>query len=73
MGLFNPVVEWQMSNFDDYPGAIVSFETPIVGNLSDDNGDGIINGDDIPDVTSMQDMIVQNHVVMVCLMATQTV
>ena len=61
IGLFNPVVEWQMSNFDEYPGAIISFETPIVGNLSDDNGDGLINDDDIPDiVTSMQDMIIQN-------------
>ena len=61
IGLFNPVVEWQMSAFDEYEDAIISFETPIVGNLSDDNGDGLINDDDIPDiVTTMQDMIVQD-------------
>lgn len=47
---FEPVVEWQMSSFDEFPDAVNTLETPIVGNLTDDNGDGLINDDDIPDI-----------------------
>ena len=56
-GSFTPVVEWQwqsnpaLGGFDDIMSA------PAIGNLNDDNGDGRVNEDDIPDIvfTSFSD------------------
>ncbi|MDG1479103.1 MAG: PQQ-binding-like beta-propeller repeat protein [Myxococcota bacterium] len=44
VGSWNPVVEWS----NDTPGD--SYTTPIVGQLTDDNGDGVIDDTDQPDV-----------------------
>ena len=44
VGTFTPVIEWtQLSGQDAYT-------TPIVGQLTDDNGDGVIDDSDTPDV-----------------------
>lgn len=43
---FEPVVQWSFS----MPGAVSSVVTPLVANLTDDNGDGAIDLCDIPDV-----------------------
>lgn len=50
IGTFDPVVEWNWdgaSTLGDYRRAM---STPAVGNLTDDNGDGRIDENDIPDI-----------------------
>ncbi|HFE44161.1 MAG TPA: hypothetical protein ENJ18_01530, partial [Nannocystis exedens] len=49
VGTFNPVIEWHKGSFEMLPGA-ASASAPIVVQLSDDNMDGMINDDDMPDV-----------------------
>jgi hypothetical protein len=43
-GGFTPVIEWASTA----PGS--SYATPAVGSLTDDDGDGDVDGDDMPDV-----------------------
>jgi hypothetical protein len=43
-GTFTPVIEWSST----LPGA--SYASPVVGPLTDDDGDGDVDGDDMPDV-----------------------
>jgi hypothetical protein len=49
---FSPVVQWEWTAPPADPSAslIGSFSTPLVGNFTDDNGDGEIDLCDIPDV-----------------------
>ena len=49
-GGFSPVVEWQWSANASYPGYEQVMATPAVANLDDDDGDGLIDENDIPDV-----------------------
>lgn len=42
-GSFTPVVEWEIRGKNGYG-------PPTVGNITDDNGDGLVNGEDTPDV-----------------------
>jgi hypothetical protein len=44
IGTFTPNMEWAQ------PAPGDTYTTPAVGNLTDDNGDGLINADDVPDV-----------------------
>ena len=44
LGTFTPVLLWNNRE----PGHI--FTTPVVGNLTDDDGDGDIDSDDVPDI-----------------------
>lgn len=44
VGGWTPVIEWT----NPAPGN--TYTTPAIGNLTDDNGDGVINSQDIPDV-----------------------
>jgi hypothetical protein len=50
VGTFNPVVEWQWNTNAAFPGYDDIMSTPAVGNLNDDNGDGLVNEDDVPDI-----------------------
>lgn len=43
-GVFEPALEWTSTTPGD------AHTTPVVGNLNDDNGDGLIDDHDIPDV-----------------------
>ncbi len=52
VGTFTPVVEWQWASNDTYPGYDDIMSTPAAGNLTDDNGDGVIDQHDIPDVVT---------------------
>ena len=52
IGTFTPVVEWQWSSNDAYDGYDDIMSTPAVGNLTDDNGDGVIDEQDIPEVVT---------------------
>ena len=49
-GMFNPIVEWHKDTWAMGPAAKASYTTPVVVQVSDDNGDGKIDGDDMPDV-----------------------
>lgn len=49
-GLFEPTVEWQWSSNPDQPGFHQIMSTPMVANLTDDNGDGQIDDQDVPDI-----------------------
>ena len=44
IGTWTPVIKWTSSA----PGS--SYTTPVVGNLDDDNGDGLVDDQDIPEV-----------------------
>lgn len=49
-GSFRPAVEWQWSSNPLQPGYHQIMATPAIGNLTDDNGDGLVDADDIPDI-----------------------
>lgn len=49
-GEFDPTVEWQWSSHATFSGYHQIMATPSVGNLTDDDGDGVIDEDDIPEV-----------------------
>lgn len=53
IGSFTPVIEWQWQENPDDPGYDDIMATPAVAELTDDDGDGDIDGDDIPDVVFM--------------------
>ncbi|MFN7144976.1 MAG: FG-GAP repeat domain-containing protein, partial [Myxococcota bacterium] len=50
VGTFNPIVEWLWDTNPLVPGYEQVMATPVVGNLTDDDGDGDIDADDIPDI-----------------------
>ena len=49
-GTFTPVIEWNKKTWAQGPGSRSSVTAPIVVQLSDDDGDGAIGPDDMPDV-----------------------
>jgi len=50
IGTFNPVIEWQWTSNPVHPGYHQVMSAPALGNLDDDNLDGIIDARDIPDI-----------------------
>jgi hypothetical protein len=50
VGLFDPVVEWQWTDNLIHPTFDQIMATPVVANLTDDNGDGAIDAADTPDM-----------------------
>ena len=48
-------VEWEMSSFDESPEYDEMVTAPIVGQLTDDNGDGLLDEFDIPDIIATFD------------------
>jgi len=50
VGVFTPEIEWTKYEWVDTPGSRSSVTTPIVAQITDDNFDGVINNDDIPDI-----------------------
>jgi hypothetical protein len=50
IGSFSPVVEWAWTDNPVHPGYHQIMAQPVVGNLTDDNGDGAIDDNDTPDV-----------------------
>jgi hypothetical protein len=53
-GSFAPVVEWSIFDYDDFSDRTHTAMTPAVGQLTDDNGDGVIDASDVPDVVVVQ-------------------
>ena len=43
-------IKWQVTSPAGYPTYTNSYHSPMIGNLNDDNGDGVINEDDTPEV-----------------------
>ena len=50
VGLFQPTVEWTKKTWAVNPGSVHVGATPIVASMNDDNNDGAIDDDDIPDI-----------------------
>lgn len=50
VGSFDPVIEWQWDSNALNPGWDDIMASPSIGNLNDDDGDGDIDQDDIPDI-----------------------
>ncbi len=50
VGSFTPAVEWQWTGSPIKPTSNQVADTPAVGQLTDDNGDGVINSNDMPDI-----------------------
>ncbi|MBD3320849.1 MAG: hypothetical protein GF350_07125, partial [Chitinivibrionales bacterium] len=50
IGMFNPVLEWHWGGSEVESSANQVVCTPVVGQLTDDNGDGSIDENDIPDI-----------------------
>ena len=50
VGDFDPVQEWQWMDGGGYEAFNQVMMMPAVANLTDDNGDGLVNADDTPDV-----------------------
>ena len=49
-GTFTPVVEWEKSSWSVDSGSNNIMMMPAVGSLTDDNGDGVIDSEDTPDI-----------------------
>ena len=49
-GTFTPIIEWRKSTWSSGASDIQIMSTPIVTQLSDDDGDGDIDNDDTPDI-----------------------
>ena len=50
IGTFTPVVEWNWTTNSDHAGYDHVMSAPVAGQLDDDDGDGDIDEDDIPDI-----------------------
>jgi hypothetical protein len=61
VGGFEPVVEWTYSAFDDFADWTVVHATPVVGQLTDDDGDGDVDSNDIPDVAVLMEENAGDH------------
>jgi PKD repeat protein len=49
VGSFDPVLEWEWTGSTINPSSNQVMCAPVVANLTDDNGDGIVNQSDVPD------------------------
>ena len=47
---YTPVIEWVMEEFDEFPLITTAVTIPVVGQFTDDNTDGIVDSNDIPDM-----------------------
>jgi hypothetical protein len=54
-GSIDAVVEWQVDSFVEFWEYDEILMVPVVGQLTDDNGDGEIDADDVPDIVVLTD------------------
>ncbi|MFT5686558.1 MAG: hypothetical protein ACI8RZ_007514, partial [Myxococcota bacterium] len=54
-GPLDAVIEWQLLKFANYREYSQAVMSPMVGQLTDDNGDGVINYADVPDIVLITD------------------
>ena len=50
VGSFDPVIEWQQTENPAFPSYTQIMSTQAIANLTDDNGDGAIDENDVPDI-----------------------
>ncbi|MCB9758625.1 MAG: hypothetical protein H6739_02170 [Alphaproteobacteria bacterium] len=50
---WNVSIEWQWTGLSSNPSVQDVITTPVIGNLTDDNGDGRVDENDIPDVMTV--------------------
>jgi hypothetical protein len=50
IGRFEPIFEWNWSSNPIHPGFHQIMAAPVVGQATDDDGDGDVDADDVPDV-----------------------
>ena len=55
VGLLNAVLEWEIELFGNYSEYGETVMSPVIGQLSDDNGDGLITWEDTPDIVIISD------------------
>ena len=55
VGILDAVIEWQKTSFALYPEYGQTVMAPVIGQLTDDNGDGVINTFDTPDIVIITD------------------
>ena len=54
-GSLDAVVEWSISEFTEYPEYGQTVMAPVIGQLTDDNFDGVIDSTDTPDIVIVSD------------------
>ncbi len=54
-GVLDVTLEWEKQEYDDYVEWGQCVMAPVVGQLTDDNGDGLINQSDDPDIVVITD------------------
>ncbi len=54
-GLLDPEVLWSLETFSSFPESDQVVMAPVVGHLTDDNGDGLVGRGDVPDVVFVTD------------------
>ena len=54
-GVLDVTLEWEKQSYDDYVEWGQCVMAPVVGQLTDDNGDGLINQSDDPDIVVITD------------------
>jgi hypothetical protein len=50
VGVFTPEVEWRTDTWTELPAYDQFMAQPVVANVTDDNGDGMIDAEDVPDI-----------------------
>ena len=54
-GTIEAVVEWSIPRWSNYGESSQVVMAPVVGQLDDDNGDGVVDRDDVPDIVVITD------------------
>jgi hypothetical protein len=54
-GTIEAVVEWSIPQWSNYGESSQVVMAPVVGQLDDDNGDGVVDRDDVPDIVVITD------------------
>lgn len=47
---YTPIIEWTLEDFAEHPDCTQGYAAPVVGQFTDDNGDNIVDSNDIPDI-----------------------
>ena len=54
-GSIESLLEWEIQVFEDQPDSSHVVMAPVIGQLTDDNGDGVIDSNDTPDIVIVTD------------------
>lgn len=54
-GTIAGIVEWELASWSNYGEYSQVVMAPVVGQLDDDNGDGLVDRDDVPDIVVITD------------------